>query len=218
MYKSLLGAVLLASSCVSVAGEYSVSLGYTKFSIQPNGFWYQEGYPYKLDIKTPSINLRYLTEDSSNSWQYGLQYTYIGKAKTWAMAVPSDSNYDYTNHSCYSPCLDLAEFKTRSTMQGIALLAIKNFNKYYIVSGVMLGYSTNVVDIKGWSDTVGGEKKDLHLVNDTEVNYLPLLGIGYKLKEEVFVEVSLLPTTPKGGEYPAIFRNHSINISVGYKF
>jgi hypothetical protein len=218
MYKSLLGAMLLASSYVSVAGEYSVSLGYTRFTIQPNGFWYQEGYSHKLNIDSPSFNLRYLFGDSDDSWQCGLQYTYIGRAKTWAMAIPDDNNYDPKNHSCYPPCLDLAEYKTRSTMQGISLLAIKNFSKYYIVTGVMAGYSTNHVEVYGWQYELNGVKKDLFIDNPTEVNYLPLLGIGYRFKEEVFVEVSLLPTTPKGGEYPAIFRNHSINISVGYKF
>lgn len=218
MYKSVLGVALLASSCVCAANEFSVSLGYTKFSIQPNGFWYQEGYPYNLDTNSPSINIRYLFNDDSDKWQYGLQYTFIGKAKTWAMAVPSDSNYDYKNHTCFSPCLDLAEFKTRSTMQGISAIAKRNFKSYYLITGVMAGYSTNVVDVYGYSESVGGEKKDLHLINDTEVNYLPLLTLGKDIDKKTFIEVSLFPTTPKGGEYPAIFRNHSINVSIGYTF
>ena len=193
-------------------------MGYTVFTIQDNGYWYQDGYPYKLDTQSPSIGFKYLSGGHHDSWQYGIEYIHIGSVDTEALATPQDSNYDLVKHKCIDPCLPLAMYYTKSSMQGISFLVVKNFNNFSLTTGIMLGYSTNAVDVYGWSSELGQTQTDLHVKHDAELTYYPQIGVGYTFYEKVQLSLTLYPTRPSKADYRAIYRGQSPNISVGMLF
>lgn len=216
-YLILAVALLVTKECV--ASEKEVSIGYTSFGKQPNGFWYQKGFPYKLDLYSPSFSASYYTGDDHSKFQYGVSYTYLGKAHTTAMAVPNDDNYDPVHHTCFTPCWDLSKFDTVSSSQGISFIVRKNISlSLFVESGVMWQWTTNDVKVYGWQSEYGGEKKDIEAHHKPKLIPLPQGSVGYRIDDNWIAKLSVYGVKSSEGEYPAVIRGASFNIALTYVF
>jgi hypothetical protein len=69
-----------------------IGVGVSKFSLTENGTWYQEGFPYGVNLYSPAISLG-IKADITDSVSIRAGYENLGQVTSSALASASDANY-----------------------------------------------------------------------------------------------------------------------------
>lgn len=121
--RTRLAAVLAVTSCNAMAVDLEIGAGVARYTTRGDMMWYQEGFPHKLDLNAPTLEIG-LHGNAYQHGQWGLDwrtsYVYVGNVHSDAMAV-SDDNYSRHTKSCIGPCKRADRFVTNGHMSGIRL-------------------------------------------------------------------------------------------------
>ena len=140
------------------AMEMELGIGQTHFSHTPNGTWWQQGFPYKLDMShlADSIGMT----GRINSWlRWHTDYESLGRASENSWDTPSDANYSITtpNH-CNGTCLPLANYVGSGSIRGIALTLAPEYRiaddlRFFVNAGPFLYRSSWNEQVYNWFGT-----------------------------------------------------------------
>jgi len=195
--------------------DLELSIGITKFQQQTNGIWYQEGFDHSLKLKSASYSAKIFSHPSANGWQVGVGYTYVGKAASEAVATASDANYDPIKKACVGPCWPLSHWYGAGTVQGVSLLARKNFESgWYVEGGLMASRATYSVNIPDWIACATCATQNVTATQPVKTLFDPTVAIGYR-RGPWAASLSVVPTHMTDGSY-AIFKGGSPILAISY--
>lgn len=114
---------MLSALCINAgAVELEMGLGVSRTQPQPNGTWYQIGFPYTLDLTKTSwyIGVR---EQVTPDWSMHADYVSFGVLHADAIAT-TDADYNASTHACNAtPCIAQSHFVGSGRSDGIKLAA-----------------------------------------------------------------------------------------------
>jgi hypothetical protein len=218
--------ILLVCVCAPVnAGNFSVSLGDTHAVLASSGTWWQKEYAHSLPHDVPSATIRYDTDMGGGSGlKVGIGYTYIGRFKSQAVAVPSDNAYTlglpYPTSHWYG----------NEEIQGLFVAARKDFGAWYIEAGPMITWTNWTMHVPDWYDCVdspvyGGPclqpRKEPYDLTVGVSNYRQLkirFGAGYKINEFWSIDYSMVDGRLLGAGWPGIVNGPAHTLGVRYTF
>lgn len=125
--KKIAAAVALAVPMAASAVDFEIGVGAAKFTPLADGMWYQEGYPHKLNMRSPAISLGATGEITSwLSWRAA--YHYLGNVSSHAKAVPDATDYhdgvggyNLQTKACNGECGPTRTFVSQGNIHGVAL-------------------------------------------------------------------------------------------------
>src|SRR6266404_1931898 len=124
----------LFASASAFAADMEAGLGLSDHAKKNDGYWYQEGFPHKLELKALAVKVG-VTGDLWQNNQVGISYhanwVHLGAIHSQALAVPDDANYNLATKKCNGPCLPLANFRGSGHDQGLFL----TIDPYRVISG-----------------------------------------------------------------------------------
>ena len=112
--------LLLVYSSLSIAYDIELTGGYSQLTKGPNGTWYQDPFPSKINLKSRSGSIGIIfNKDGNDYWRFG--YTYLGNYTSEAVATASDENYNPNNPPtyCNGRCWDMSHWYGHSVVQGL---------------------------------------------------------------------------------------------------
>lgn len=223
MKRALLLACALLTSPAAHAIDFEVAVGRTQYKDRGNGFWYQEGLPYDLNLRSTGAQIG--VTDSINNWlDWHATYVYLGRANSDAIGT-SDEDYDYQNHVCKSnPCHSQSRFRGSGDVHGIAL----TLEPHVDWKGWRLGVSAGpFIYVARWHERVDGfnpgpgqplQTIDVYLKPKINVGAVLGLSIGRGPITVQFQRFFDLPRSNEpAGDFPAIWRRTDM-ISLKYRF
>ena len=188
--RNLLIVVLLLIPMKSMAVDYELGIGQTQFKKTVNGTWYQEAFPYTLDLK--SVN-----------WSAGISHKFdaiprvraefvnLGEASADALAVPIDAYYNTNTNHCVGRCLPLARFQSSGNVRGVALTIApeKSFGDFsvFVEGGIYIfrpTYSAVVTNVR-WTHEADPITVYTKHKTTTQMTYVMGIGVRYKQVEIV---------------------------------
>jgi len=193
----------------------TIYAGVTDFNITPNGIWYQEAFQHKISRRSPSIGFDYIL-GNGDKWQFGVGYLYVGKVSSYAEAVADDANYDLKTNTCVGKCLPLSHWYGQGNVQQISFFTRSNYGYWFADIGVSVyrpSWSVDIPDYRPYNEIPEVYKRVDHI---PRIEALPTFAIGYR-QDKIIVKLSIVPTVAHG-DWPAIYRGVSPNLSVGYSF
>lgn len=206
--KNLIPFALLFAAIPANAADLEIGAGMTSYKQQINGIWYQEGFPYKLDL-------------IGEAWFFGVshkfnalpriraEYLDLGYAKSNAYAVPEDANYNpNTPNHCNGECLPLAHFVGKGKVTGIVLSFSPEFAigpvTAFVEAGVYFYRPTYHVFVTGIDSPSEPGGRTHHFGHKTTTEQCPIIGVGIRFKNVNF-SVRYMETKASGDGYPAIY-------------
>lgn len=206
------------------AGEWETLLGVSRFTKQNDGVWYQEAFPYKIDLTAPSVGFRY-TEDADRDglgWTAG--YVHLGRVTSHAKAValdgrnPDDGGYNAATKGCNGKCWPLSTWNGTGDVQGFYLGAVKQLNPDWAVEGgVYLYRPTWVMDIPDWIPERDAAPRHLRVEHHAFWQPGPYVGLRWKPQgQPLSLNFSVWQTATREDQWCSIYHNATYNLSVGY--
>lgn len=181
-------AIALMFPFMASAVNLELSVGMNQYKLISDGTWYQEAFPYDLDLR-------------SEAWAIGIshkfekwpllraEYVSLGMARTEAWAVPSDLNYNPNTHACVGECLPLAKFYSKGDVKGIALSFAPEWNvgpaSVFIEGGLYIyqpTYQGSVYCCQGDVSMTG----PYTVKHNSQTSYTYLFGVGVRYKNVDF--------------------------------
>ena len=175
----VLAAVLLVRAMPANAGEIDIELGFgeTHYIKQTDGVWYQNAFPYWMDMEDQSLSL-------GVSWKpgnvrYRAELFAAGKHYVKAI-VTSDGTYNpYFVANCGSNC-GLVSLEGRGSVSGLVLSASRDVPimgvPFYAEAGVY-------ANVKKWQVTVSAPMGD-HVYGEAarehQIDFGPVIGFGLR--------------------------------------
>lgn len=105
---SLRSRIVQETTRVLKTARPEVGVGVSYFEKQEDGNWYQEPFPYDLDMTSGSASIGAVFKISERDF-VRLGYAYLGKVKSEAIATASDENYAECKHDT-SQCWPLSHW------------------------------------------------------------------------------------------------------------
>lgn len=201
--------------------EFEGGIGIAKTSPQPNGTWYQEGFPYTMDLTKKAFYIGVKHKVAPNASVH-IDYVNFGVLHVDAIATPVDSNYNSLNKPpCNGPCVAESRFVSSGRNDGIKLAVnwspwSVNQEGFGVISGVILSN-------QGWDTTVYNWKQSADSPGITIYNHIkrewvlrPMFGVAYKMDQwEVRLEKYF--NKPYSSVNTGITKSTTM-LSVGYSF
>jgi hypothetical protein len=222
---------LLSLFCFSaLAVEVKADLGVTQFTQIANGTWYQTGFPYHLDLTSPSVSLGLYTDKTKsnnewlNGWQLGLGYDYIGHASSSALAVASDANYNENSPThCNGPCWPLSHWYGNGKVDGTFLAVRKTYNNWFIETELYATRPTWTENVPDWIACAACTPHSAQVSHQVETLYNMSLAVGYNINNQWGIILKAVPThasnlNPDGEYFPGIYKAYSPTIALEYTF
>lgn len=219
--KAILIATMSLTAYSAYAFDYSYELsgGWSKLGKGPNGTWYQEPFPHKIELQSPSMSFGIIyNKDEDSYWRSG--YTYLGRGRSAAVATASDDNYapDKPPTYCNGPCWDMSHWYGRGVVQGL----YTGYVKYTRVYGVKVeGEVGAFVYAATWTQTIPDWKRCeacapeyLQVKHKTMPYATPYVAIGV---ENVWVTY-YHRIQAQGDKWPAVYRGPTIKVEYRLEF
>lgn len=119
--RRLLFCLALLFAPAAHAVDVEIGAGVAHYNARGNGMWYQEGFPYKLDLNAPVVEAG-LAGNVLDRGRFGLDwhatYVYMGDARSDAVAT-SDENYNAAARGCRGTCDFQSRFVGHGGLQGL---------------------------------------------------------------------------------------------------
>lgn len=202
----------------AMALDFELSGGITKYKRAQNGTWYQEAFPYELDLK-------------SAAWSAGVSHKFVGyprvrtefvnlgMASADAYAVPNDYNYNFNDNTCNTRCLPIAHYMSKGDVRGVAFTVAPEwkFGSYtaFVEGGVYVfrpRYWALVTEII-WGDSNGdyaeGARRDQTTVrHKANIQSSWVIGAGVRYKNVDF-SLRIYDVGANDDDVPAVYRGAS---------
>lgn len=232
MKRTLLAGVLCATASAANAVDIEVAVGAARYNTVGDGFWYQEGFPHRLNLTGAAAQIG-LTGEITSWLDWGVGYAWLGRTNSTALAVPDASDYpdkiggyDLATKGCYggpSACGPKRQFSGSGSVQGFyaTLRPHVDFNgwRFGIEAGPFLYYAR-------WNMTAINVDNGPRWLYIEDMSMRPKWAIG----SVIGVSISRGPLTlqyqrffdrPPSDEpnkdYPALWR-HTDMLSLKYRF
>lgn len=178
-----LGSILAFIPASVFAVDIEVGAGVAHYTTRGNMMWYQEGFPHKLDLNAPTLELGL----SDNFIQYGrwgvkwrASYVYLGNVHSDAWATPVDSNYNPQTKSCNGECYHMSRYVGNGHNQGIRLTLEPNYTfngwKFGVEGGAYIYRPTWNATIYDVPPCKGCEGQTLHSRSPHNIQFAPVIG------------------------------------------
>jgi len=183
--KTLALAILLFTSIAAHAVDLEVGIGFNNAHIAPNGTWYQEGFPYSVNLKSKIWSIG-VSDDINRNWKWRVEYVNLGIFRSDAIATPVDANYNPNNNPpCNGPCVAESRFVGNGSANGISTLVEYHTTgdiQYGISGGINWSYKIWRESVYGWtwSRDVPGKTIDVSIPE----RLTPNLTFGVSIKKE----------------------------------
>lgn len=177
--------LLILVSFPSMAMDFEASIGKTHFKPSQNGTWYQEAFPYTLNLESVywSVGVSHKFE---NFPRVRAEYVDLGDASADALAVPIDAYYNTNTNECIGKCLPLAHFVSSGSVRGVALSIApeKRFGDFtvFVEGGLYFfrpTYSAVVTNVR-WTHEAEPITVYTKHKTTTQITYLFGAGVRYK--------------------------------------
>jgi len=219
--KRVILAVLLAAGAAQAA-EIKGGVGLTRFGAQPNGTWYQQEYPHKLHLTSPSFKLGLTDTYGSTRWHVGAEW--VGKYGSQAEAKASD--YAYFGKTEYP----LSHWVGTGRAAGLYAMAGPEYQlgswTIHPQAGVYAYRASWTMHIPDWrpcadgaADHPGctaGTPRPLTVSSTAKTSYTPVLGLSVA-QGRWSVDLSGRQVMSHG-EFPSITRGVAWNVSISRRF
>lgn len=232
LFSCLVGLAIVGCACKdSCAVEFKVDGGWTQFTKQACGFWYQCDTPHTLRLASLSASLKVYTDKTAEGWQLGAGYDYIGRATSDAMIYDCD-NYGTSAHPvCNGSKAPLSHMQGQGTINAIFVAVRKTYGNWLVEADVYDSRArwetTNPDWYGGPNNTIGPIYS--HLNHEPE-NKIDLgLALGYCMAWNWCALLKAVPThatnsqldstNPTGRSYfPGIYKAYSPTLAIEYTF
>jgi hypothetical protein len=173
-----------------------------------NGVWYQEGYPYRLDLCSTSWEVGVEKE----GWSFG--YSRLLQTSSDAYALTADEYYDVAQKKCRKHCDRTGYFHTSGKVDGLYLRREWVYHNIVFMLGGYVFIPQHTVRISEFYGTNPDGSKYEHPVsatyeNKTEYKFSPSFGVGYRYENLTFMvdyhtSVKSSGDRPKPGGYETL--------------
>jgi hypothetical protein len=207
--------LFLVFPSISQAFEIEAGIGFTQFKRNVNGTWYQEAFPYELDLNSVAWSIG--VSHKFNGWpRIRAEFVDLGDASAFALAVPNDHNYNPNDNSCNVKCLPLATYKSSGDVRGVALSVAPEFKISTYTGYLELGayffkprYKAVVTGII-YGNAHGEYPEGMptnyaYVKHDANVEAVYFIGAGVR-HGNVDVGVRYYPVEAPNDDVPAIYR------------
>ena len=220
MHKKKIIVLMMASiPCQAMAIDYELSAGQTFFKQTINGTWYQNAFPYTVDLKSVNWSTG-LSHKFSDYPRIRAEFVNLGIASADALAVPIDAYYNTNTNQCVGECLPLARFVSKGGVRGVALTIApeKRFGDFsvFIEGGIYIfrpTYSAVVTNVR-W--THEADPITVYTKHNTTTQISYVMGLGVRYKQVEFV-ARYYDVEASDDNVPAVYIG-ATTVSVRFKF
>ncbi len=183
--KRILLFLALCMPPIAHAMQFEAEIGGASFADRGDGFWYQEGFPHRLDLQTPAVSAGF-TGDVMRYGRYGLawhaDYVYIGKVHTAALAVADDANYNLTTKGCNGECLPLGRWYGTGFSHGLRLTlepyVMYRGWRFGVEAGYYISKNYWKMNVQDWQPTFDAIPRELTVYDDGNWRAYPTFGLS----------------------------------------
>jgi hypothetical protein len=212
--------VTIAPIATAYAGQWTALGGVSQFTAHDDGVWYQEAFPYKLNLTSPSLGLRY----DGDGWTAG--YMHLGRVTSNAKAVAldgrveGDGGYNSSTKACNGPCWPLSTWHGNGEVQGLFFGLTKPVNpEWTIEGGIYLYRPTWEMNIPDWIGCRDCKPAPLSVKHHAFWQPGPYVGIRWQLPSNpLSLNFSIWQTATRGDEWCSLYTGATYNVSLGYSF
>ena len=179
-----------------------LAVGYSNFSHQPDGVWYQEPFPHTLVTRSPNFAIGAATKD------YRFGYEYFGRVTTSALATASDADYNLNGANAKWP---LSHWYGEGKVEGLYASKLWHDGNFFLETGVYVYRPTWSMTIPDWRPCETCPPQYLKVTHDPKFNASPILGIGYMSEGHVFT-LNIRQTQTRGDQWPAFYSGISTQV------
>jgi hypothetical protein len=123
MKKFLIAALAVLSFSAFAAPQIEVGLGFAAAQKEADGTWFQEKFPYQVDLRTKTWSIG-VTDDINEDWRWHVAYVNLGKYSADAIATTdADYNPNKTPACNATPCVAQTRFVGNGTTNGLKATA-----------------------------------------------------------------------------------------------
>ena len=184
---AILAACFIGLSYEAKAVDLEVGVARTQYETLLNGIWYQEGFPYYLDLDTLGWSVG--VSGKPSGWpRLRAEYLDLGMARADALAV-GDPNYNPTQPNyCNGPCEIPARYVSKGKVRGIALTMAPEFafggGAFYVEGGLFVYKATYEIFVSdAYQDIYGvGNGKTLYAKHDAKIDKSMTFGAGFRYR------------------------------------
>lgn len=205
--------------------EVELGTGLTHFTRAENGIWYQEGFPYRLQMDSPSLSVGVRHKIADNLViidRINLRggYEFLGRVKSTAVATASDEDYATCSHDT-STCWPTSHWYGVGDVQGLYLTLQPEIDigdySLFAEAGVSFYRSSWRVDIPDWRPTREGPERYLTATHQTRWERTNILGVGIR-RGAWSLAYTQRKARATGDEFPAVYEGKARNISIRFAF
>lgn len=216
------GLALLAGA--AHAASLEVGTGLSIFTRPANGTWYQEGNPYRLDLKDASLKLGITAKPASWRWHAGIEW--LGRYGMDAMNKSSD--YAYFHNRDWP----LSRWVGHGHAHGVYLTAGPEYQRrgfvVHPIVGVYAYLMTWSVTVTDWSGCANGgpdgpdcfpgpQQPPQHVHSTVQTRLSPILGVSL-VKDKWSMDFTIRETREPLSTLPAIAKGPTYNFSLTRRF
>ncbi len=217
-------AFALFASAGTFAADIEAGLGLSDHAKKNDGYWYQEGFPHKLELKALAVKVG-VTGDLWQNNQVGISYhanwVHLGAIHSQALAVPDDANYNLDTKKCNGPCLPLANFVGSGHDQGLSL----TLEPYKMVGGWRLAVEAGPYlhrpvwseAVYNWQPDVSRAPTTVHVNNESKWILGSVVGVSVGRGNFTVSYQRFSNRSPESDPYGPIWKGTNL-LSVTYKF
>ena len=196
----------LAAYMVAVpvhAVDFEIGTGVTQYEKQPNGVWYQNGFPSDMDMTGTAISIG--VSKQYGSLRYRIEYLSLGQVMSNANAT-TDQNYSpHYVSTCGSTC-EVNKFQGWGDVWGTVFSVSRPVHAFGLplyAEGGLWAY------VPKWRVEVYSLPPNPELIasvkHDPKLEIGPMLGFGIRYSG-VDVGVRYLYAEANGDQWPAIYK------------
>lgn len=214
----------LFMAVAAAAQGFTAQLGASQFTAHGDGVWWQEPFTHQLNMRTPSVGLRYDTAPGGPlGLSYAVGYMNLGKVTTAAQAValdgaaPGDGGYNPATRACNGECWRLSNWFGSGSVQGVYGAASKAFGPWSVEAGLYLYKPTwrMVIPDMVWCRECAPVH---HVVTDSGAwNLGPMVGLKYR-GDGWNITASAWQTFTRKTDYASAYYKATFNLSTGIEF
>lgn len=179
--KFILSLILALCALSAHAVQFEAGLGVSHTQPQPNGTWYQEGFPYQLDLNHASwyIGVREKIDDRLS---VHVDYVSFGIIHADAIATPVDANYNPATHSCVGGCVAESRFVGSGRSDGLKVAAqwAPNDNGFSLIGGLFVFRPRWHTMVYNWTPSVDIPPRTIEHSIKQRWTVRPVIGVAYR--------------------------------------
>jgi opacity protein-like surface antigen len=197
-----------------------IGIGVSKFGLTENGTWYQESFPYGVNLYSPAISLG-IKANLTDSISIRAGYQNLGTVTSHAEATASDANYAACHYD-HSKCWPLSSWYGQGSVQQ-AYITLDGSHKLWGVTwigeaGVVYFKPTWTETIPNWISSPTAQPELVVVSHDAKLQAGYTLGFGVQLDKNTTLMLNMEKTSAQGDQFPAIYSGTTYTLQLRSQF